>query len=369
MQPTAQGWLFSARVDLGVFLGVALASVGLAFAAPALGLSGDTPLLAWLLLVVCVDVAHVWATLYRVYFDPVELARRPLLYAAAPLLGYAGGVALHSVSSALFWRALAYVAVLHFVRQQAGWMALYARRSGESKAMARLDAAAVYAATLGPLVWWHAHLPRPFWWFVEHDFAAGLPQWVGTAALVAHAGVLLTWAGAQVARRLRGGRLHPGKAALLLATWLVWFCGIVLARDDFSFTVSNVLLHGVPYFALLYRYARGRNEEGGYRLGATLLKVGVPGFLSVLLLLAFAEEALWDKLVWHERATLFGAGTALPEALLALVVPLLALPQVTHYILDGFVWRSRENPLLAERLGWKPRAGGEVEPGAVPWHG
>ena len=50
----------------------------------------------------------------------------------------------------------------------------------------------------------------------------------------------------------------------LLATWVAWFGGIVLAQNDFAFTVMNVVLHGVPYFALLYRYARSRHAEGGY---------------------------------------------------------------------------------------------------------
>jgi hypothetical protein len=26
------------------------------------------------------------------------------------------------------------------------------------------------------------------------------------------------------------------------------------------------------------------------------------------------------------------------------VVPLLALPQLTHYVLDGFIWRRKSNP-------------------------
>jgi hypothetical protein len=342
-------WLFSARIDLTVFLGAALLSAGLALAAPALGLTGDTPLWAWLALVVFIDVAHVWATLFRVYFDGEELARRPMLYFCAPLLGYAAGVALHSVSGPLFWRVLAYVAVLHFIRQQAGWMTLYGRRAGNPPWVRHLDAAAIYAATLGPVIWWHANLPRTFWWFVENDFISGLPKWLGTAALVAHALVLLVWLASQLIDR---SRFHPGKAALLFATWLVWFVGIVWARDDFSFTVSNVVLHGVPYFALLYRYAKGRSQEPGYGFAATLLKVGVPGFLSVLLVLAFAEELFWDKLVWHERPALFGSGLSLPEAALTWLVPLLALPQVTHYVLDGFVWRSRENPALTRRLGW-----------------
>jgi hypothetical protein len=26
------------------------------------------------------------------------------------------------------------------------------------------------------------------------------------------------------------------------------------------------------------------------------------------------------------------------------LVPLLAVPQITHYVLDGFLWRRRSNP-------------------------
>ena len=29
------------------------------------------------------------------------------------------------------------------------------------------------------------------------------------------------------------------------------------------------------------------------------------------------------------------------------IVPLLAVPQFTHYVLDGFVWKRRTNPELA----------------------
>jgi hypothetical protein len=41
----------------------------------------------------------------------------------------------------------------------------------------------------------------------------------------------------------------------------------------------------------------------------------------------------------------------LPPLALALVVPLLALPQVVHYLTDAFVWRvGGNNPGLGARL-------------------
>jgi len=353
----AQGWLFSPGVDLSVFAGSALVSLAFVLAAPWLGAAGDTPLWAWLLFVVCVDVAHVWSTLFRTYLDPEELRARPGLYLGAPVAAYVAGVLAHQVSPAAFWTLFAYVALTHFVRQQYGWVALYDRKTRVSPLERRLDAAAIYAATLGPVVWWHANLPRSFWWFVPGDFLPGLPSWAGTAALGLHAGVLALWGGYQAARVVRGEGVQAGKVLLVVATWVAWFGGIVIAEDDFTFTVMNVVLHGVPYFALLFRYARGRLAEGGYGPAAALLRAGLPGFLLFLVALALAEELLWDHVVWRERAALFGASdVVVPPDVLALVVPLLALPQATHYVLDAFVWKPGRQPALLSRLGWAPAA-------------
>jgi hypothetical protein len=76
------------------------------------------------------------------------------------------------------------------------------------------------------------------------------------------------------------------------------------------------------------------------------LRRGVVVFVALVVGLAFVEELLWDRLVWHERAWLFGEGSPLAAVALSLVVPLLALPQATHYVLDGFVWRAKQNPEL-----------------------
>ncbi|WP_223642523.1 hypothetical protein [Corallococcus sp. EGB] len=356
----AQAWLFGPRVDLAVFAGSALASVAFVLGAPWLGAEGDTPVWAWLLFVVGVDVAHVWSTLFRTYLDGEEVSRRPGLYVGAPLAAYVAGVFAYLVSPGAFWSLFAYVALFHFVRQQYGWVALYDRKARASDFERRLDAAAIYAATLGPVVWWHANLPRAFWWFVEGDFIAGLPPWMGTVALGAHAAVLTLWAGFQALRIARGEGVQAGKVLLVVATSVAWFGGIVLARDDFAFTVMNVVLHGVPYFALLFRYARGRHAEGGFGGLGVLLRAGLPGFLLLLVGLALVEEGLWDVLVWHDRPVLFGdGGPALEADVLALVVPLLALPQATHYVLDAFVWKAGKEPALLARLGWA-RAGQEA---------
>jgi hypothetical protein len=190
----SQRWLFSRTADLAAFGG----SAALALALVAVGaandwLHSDTPEWTWVTAILLVDVAHVYATGFRVYFVPQELKRRPWLYGLTPALGWLIGVSLYSEGEVIFWQVLAYLAVFHFVRQQYGWVALYRARAHECDRWGALvDAAAIYMATLWPLVWWHAHLPRAFWWFREHDFLA-VPPSVPWATLPLYVGALASY--------------------------------------------------------------------------------------------------------------------------------------------------------------------------------
>jgi hypothetical protein len=348
-------WLVSKRWDLAVFGGSALASLVLLAWGASTGLLAEAmPAWTWVLTVVLVDVAHVWATAYRVYADPEELRRRPGLYAGVPLAAYAAGVLLYSHSPGLFWRTLAYVAVLHFVRQQYGWVALYRRRLGAASPLDRvLDDAAIYSATLYPLLYWHAHLPREFEWFIAGDFIPGLPKEAAPLLLPVHVAVMSAYAGRQL-WLLRAGRpVSPGKNLVIATTWAAWFVGIVLLDSDYAFTVTNVLVHGIPYLALVWIYGRRRYGAGDGALAPAFRPRAWALYLAPLAALAWCEEWGWDRLVWHERPALFpGADLSPAPEALALIVPLLALPQATHYVLDAWIWRVRSNPRLRERLGF-----------------
>ena len=334
-------YLFDARTDWLAFGGSAALALALIALGAQLGLLDDAlPEALWIGCILAVDVAHVWTTAFRVYLDPAELRRRPLLYGGAPLALLVLGVCLHAVSSLTFYRALAYAAVFHFVRQQAGFLSLYHRREpGLSERTRRFELATIYTATLFPLAYWHAHLPRAFAWFVPGDFVP-----LGGAALLEalspYYHLLLVAFLARIFLYERD-RLPTGKLLLVTSTWAMWWLGIIALDSDYAFAVTNVLGHGIPYMVLTYRYGRSRAEDRGAdtRFVRAILGRGVLGFALFALGLAFAEELLWDRLVYHERAGLFGAGLSFDPALLDFVVPFLSLPQLTHYVLDGFIWR------------------------------
>lgn len=347
--PPDTPWLFGQRTDLWAFGGSAVVSMLLLAVGGATGmLAGDAPWLLWLVLVVCIDVAHVWTTLFRVYLDGDEVRRRPFVYGLTPVLTYLALVCLHAVSAAFFWRGLAYVAVFHFVRQQAGWLNLYNQRGPSAARIDQhLERTTLYASMLYPLAHWHAHLPRDFHWFIDGDFVPGLPA--GPVAwLEAPYWGLLACYGARQLQLLRQGTLHPGKLLLIATTWACWHLGIITFGSDYGFTVTNVLVHGVPYAVLVYRYADARRQTNPRTWAARVMGGGLFAYAGVCIALAAAEETAWDLLVWHEYASAPGPLGSLQTV--GWLVPLLALPQATHYVLDGVIWKRRRNPAVARAL-------------------
>ncbi|WP_400193964.1 hypothetical protein [Hymenobacter sp. B81] len=344
----SQPWIRSARYD-GLFIlappFVALAVVGLL--PPAYRATAQMPLLAWVALVVLIDVAHVYSTLFRTYLDPLRRRQRWLLFWLVPAGCYGVGVALYLGGGALlFWRVLAYLAVFHFIRQQYGFLRLYARHEPRGRGQ-WLDTVVIYYATIYPLLYWHFSPPRNFNWFIEgdfvqHDWAAG--RYLATGL---YAAVLLLYAGKEARQWWRTRAFNWPRNLLVAGTLVSWFFGIVYFNGDLAFTLLNVMSHGIPYLALVWSSGPQHQPNGRLaRRGAWRGRYGLLVFLGLVAVLAYVEEGFWDGLVWREHAAAFGAFQHLPRVAdatwLAVLVPLLALPQATHYVLDGFIWRRRK---------------------------
>lgn len=335
----AQPWIRSPRYDGWFILAPPFLALGVVLALPpAYRSTAELPLLAWVGVVLLIDVAHVYGTLFQTYFDPASRRQRRQLLWAVPLACYAGGVALHAAGGLVFWRALAYLAVFHFVRQQYGFLRLYARR--ETPAPGQwLPAVLCYAATLYPLLVWHLSPPRNFTWFVEGDFVQHSWPLGRHLATGLYGALLLAYAAREAWLYYRRRTFNLPRNLLLAGTALGWYAGIVLFNGDLAFTLLNVVSHGVPYLALVW----SRRPAGAAGRGWWAGRYGLGLFLGAIALFAFLEEGLWDGLVWREHGTVFHWFQQLPAVaepgLLRWLVPLLALPQSTHYVLDGFIWR------------------------------
>ena len=344
-------WISGPRFDLGLLMGPALLACAVAWALPA---GWTLPAWGWLLAIVGIDVAHVYASIYRTVLDPVAWRARKTVFVGIGSTVAIGLLCLWWMLGEVgFWRVLAYLAVFHFVRQVWGFAALYRLREGlGTRGLdATVERWALYALTGWPLLWWHVHGPLAFAWFIPEDFFVGLPAWTLWPAGVLGGAVIL----AHLVFRLRSRRAAWGRDLWMLTTGVVWIGGIVLFGGDGAFSLTNVVAHGVPYVALvlLVGHRSWRLDGRGPLFARWFAGPGAALLVVPLLVLAVAEEALWDWLVWQEHGMIFGAPFAegLPELAGVLAVPLLAWPQVVHYVLDGMIWRlDGSNPGLRRLL-------------------
>ena len=350
----SNAWIFSRRTDFLVFSGPVLLAI-LAIVVFYLQ-SGkqlphmDVPWWGWLIFIGLVDGPHVYSTLYRTYFDREEFARRKLTYIFVPLLLLAVGIGLHLQSSLHFWRFAAYFAIFHFVRQQYGWMAYSARKGGQSNPRDFLfDKIMIYNATLFPLIWRTTH-PVSYGWFTSGDVIQFPLEWLGMAAMFVHWVINILYCFRLFDLYRSGTGINVSKLQVIFTTWIAWYGGFVLLNSQFATVAFIALAHGIPYMVIIHRYGKSRFSETGGVLGAIFKRKMVILFYGLIFLVALVESGVWgiitpNEVIPHNYQILFG-----PLAL-AVIIPILELPGLSHYAFDTFLWKTGDsNPDLREHL-------------------
>ena len=357
-------WLINRKIDLlGLFIPVWVAwLVLLAVVIPFMDIQADVPVWVWAVLILGIDVSHVWSTLFRTYGDPSEFRQHKVLLTVLPLVLFLAGLALAWWSEQWFWRILAYVAVFHFIKQQYGFTALY--RAGEKRRTRKVlmsDKFIIYWATLYPVLYWHLTPDVHFHWFVEGDFLP-LSDWLSSEgpwlpeALAFFNVFYWVIIGAWCFQEYRFSQWEPGSVSKGKVLWVLttawnWYGGIVVFNSDIIFTVSNVVAHGIPYVVLIWYYRREKVKLEPAQYPSFKAGRWIVVLITSIVLFAFMEEYLWDMLIWRDHQVFFESLFAFPIERLdtrishAIGLTLLSLPQTMHYVIDGFIWKvNHRNP-------------------------
>lgn len=307
----------------------------------------EMPAAGWVILILLVDVAHVYTTLFRTYFDGEAFRKQKFILSAIPFIGFIAGVIAYSVSSTVFWRLLAYVAVFHFIRQQYGFMRVYSRKEQPGYYFALTDKIIIYAATIYPILYWHLSGPRNFNWFTDNDFLYFNAGALLNTCTSLYFALIVIFIIKEAILFRQTGTVNIPRLAIIVGTLVSWYFGIVYFNGDMAFTILNVVSHGIPYMALVWIYGKKNYQKPKKRtrfLHLVFSRYGIAIFLLLIFLFAFIEEGLWDIIVWKEHKAVFHLPAIhISDKALNFLVPLLALPQITHYILDGFIWKIRED--------------------------
>ena len=251
-------------------------------------------------------------------------------------------------------------------------MQLYRAKYGKVDFKKKIsDKLVIYTSMLYPVFYWHINTKRDFSWFVDGDFfnlsqfISQVEVWdISLLTLINQTGSFLYFVllGAWLIEELFLTRKYQqkipmGKLIWILTTACNWYLGIVYFNSDFAFSLTNVVAHGIPYLVLLFFYVERKKILQSPSVPIAKI-VGHIGFmLIVVLILAFGEEYLWDMFLFRDNPKFFQSIRNYPFDLVSspyaksLTFAMLSLPQVTHYVLDGFIWKkNNKNPYLSKVL-------------------
>ncbi len=347
-------WLFSRKNDLFfLFLPVWITWI-IAILLPSEFRSANVPLWMWVGVILLIDVAHVWSSLFRTYLERETRQNHKNLLIWAPIAVFIVVFIVNIYASHLFWTLMAYLAVFHFVKQQIGFLALYKAKSKDYKDQSILtDKRVILFSMLYPVAYWHIKQPLHFNWFADNDFLFH-PVFHNLYTIlpycnIAYVLIIIVW----LSRELRGYKKSQNtcnwpKILWVLSTAFNWYLGIVLFNSDVVFTITNVVAHGIPYIYLISTYTVRRKKErtasnpwNKRRTMAIVVQI-----CFTVILLSFAEEYFWDSLINRDKSAFFES--IIPyyhqglknNMSIAFAIAVLSIPQVTHYILDGFIWKN-----------------------------
>lgn len=296
--------------------------------------------LSWMILIVFIDVAHVYATLFKTYFNKTEFTKNRRLFLQIPAICLLLSTGAFFMGAPFFWSALAYIAVFHFIRQQYGFMRLYSRNEVKTFKKQIFDKVVIYNATLFPMLYWFLNPDRHFNWFIKNEFLQINAPEITQILFVLFLIILGVYLIQLLYEFITTGKINLPKTLLILGTYVSWYLSIVHYNNELIFTFFNVVSHGVPYMALIYFREIKPKKQKLYLLRMFFGKKMLPAFLLIILVFAIIEEFIWELTVWEEHIQI-AQSFFVPESFHFIWIPFLALPQLTHYVLDGFIWKSK----------------------------
>lgn len=203
------------------------------------------------------------------------------------------------------------------------------RRAMEPPDERLMDTIEIWNIMLPPVIWWLSGMsPAPKMFFGD-VFLISLPPVIAVAALTVHWVIHLVYVVTVVRRVQRTGVINWGKYSLMGATWVWFYCGLVIDPTTSVFTRGIMTVHALPYLLFTQQeMAKPQPQVTSAR----------PAFLRLGLPLAFAACVLIFGIALHNfgRLTYIFFYKFHPGSLVGLTFH---IPLLTHYYFDSFIWK------------------------------
>ncbi len=285
------------------------------------------------LFAIFLDFPHAYSSYIRIGLDSGGFLRRKALYAGIPILSFLVIFLFANFSGMAAVSLISYINMYHSVRQEYGWV-MYSRRMAHETARLDyyFDKLMIYTTTLTAIVWLHTLPARDAWWLVAGDLWFSLPASLGSVAVATFWVVALIYISRIFVKIFKGQPINLAKIYYILMIWFAWYVGMVHYVGT-SWMLD--FLHAASYILFVFSYREKKLiQKDAFEQKRIFLSRPAIWIYFSLVGIAYINY----RLKTPDRAWLYA---------------LMSLPAVTHYILDGFIWRvGKSNPDLAQVMGF-----------------
>jgi len=343
------------------------------------------PLYWWFVMEILFDGAHAWSTLYRTVFDQETLDTHDRkFWIFLPMVSFVVIFIFGFISKEILLRFLFYSVYYHGAKQLYGVISLYRTRhkinvghlseaqDAHFKKIAFWDRVLINSCFFIPFILWHfkaspgldiiirpdsGYLKETFLMPVYYDGILGL-TWEQIGGLILFISIGLP--------AVRWTWLHLSSMIEKPVAKIIWvYANIITFLSLFWFNPHHLLaldllliVHALPYIALvsLYRYKKEEEEtqqspvlkEFIFRGWKSWGLVLVASIFHVMLLDVIFMQFSIGAFIFSESFVSLVQNSPLVRATFC---GFLFLPNVTHYLVDAYIWRfDGKNPKLFQYM-------------------
>ncbi len=334
-RPAAANWMVSPAVDLLLFVGVTLSTIGPWIASDLLRVPGHYVLIA----VAFANGPHLISTWTRVYLPRKERFRRPVHYWLMP--GIAGTFAIacnvtDGIGPQLVRTVIFYWASWHFAAQSWGILKIYQRKHG---AVGSLEGTLEKALIFLPAAWCVLHRLYTGPWDL---FGVEVLHVVPRAWMVnAFGALVVTLAVAYVAVWTRRANLPLIRPVYLCCNAFGFVMPYLVIKNGTSAFAAAALWHAIQYIAIVWLYNRRRYGGQPDPDARFISYVSQPGrSLAYVGMIALCAAGVYTLAFLVTRVVQISFETFALTLWTALTLG--------HYYLDGVIWKFKQYDLNRE---------------------
>lgn len=284
-------------------------------------------ILGWTL----VDGSHVYSTFLVSYADESMFTKLKTVFLGVPLaLLVSGFLFQYSGDPTYFYYFLAYLAMIHFIRQEYGWMKIATHFDSSSpKWLKHLDITTSYAMTILPMLWYTRKTEKAFWY--QSGDLVSTPDFLSSISLPLFWFVVMVFLCANAFHIYKTRTINISKCLVFINTFFGWYVSRVFVQNTYLAVWLSIFHHGLPYYFLVFKAERVSRKIkilesiGNYKYPLMYLSCAA---VFYLFLHAHSGNHFVQKLEEN---------VVLKSVIYAIAV----MPQMTHFILDAFVWKKK----------------------------